>query len=415
MRSLLLLVTLLVLPAPAQDPPAGDDLDDLVRRYVAGGEKERASAAEKLRQVPALSRKESRRWRARILKLMARTTRRLRTRGTGYLYDEDAGRGKYIVAGGSNRAGLIIGLHGGGVGSADCRGAASAWRGAVQSAHMVGLFPEAIEATEAAWGDEKTVRFVLDLLAAARCTFRFDQDRVYVVGHSMGGYGAWTLCGRYADRFAGGISFAGAPTPVFAGEEVRRIEYGVLPNLRNLAFWSFHSADDPRVPIVVTRYAASRMKELCEQDPGGYRFHFEEVDGRGHAFPARGAGPALKWVTGTKRDPHPRRVVWQAFDRRPDHRYWVAWKRPEPGYTVKAEWDGGSEFRFTGDAFPEDLALLLDDSMTDLDKPVRVLFDGGAVFEGTVERRLLTLLRTAERGDPGLVFSARVPLERPDK
>src|SRR4029078_785097 len=100
-------------------------------------------------------------------------------------------------------------------GQADCGGAAGSWRGAIESAGMIGIFPEAMKATGAAWGDDITVKFIVDLLAAAQRTFTFDPDRVYVVGHSMGGYGAWTWGGRFSDPVAALVSVARAPPPIF--------------------------------------------------------------------------------------------------------------------------------------------------------------------------------------------------------
>ena len=191
----------------------------------------------------------------------------------------------------------MFGLHGGGVGQADCGGAASSWRSAIGKAGMIGIFPEAIEATEAAWGDDVTVKFILDLLAAAQRTFTFDADHVYVVGHSMGGYGAWTWGGRFSDRLAAVVSFAGAPTPIFdEGKKVTGIQPGVLPNLYNVPIWVYHSLDDPQVPIAPTRFAVNELKSLAAANPGAYVFHYEEEEKQGHAFPPKGPNPALAWM-----------------------------------------------------------------------------------------------------------------------
>jgi predicted esterase len=59
-----------------------------------------------------------------------------------------------------------------------------------------------------------------------------DPDRIYVIGGSMGGYGAWEFISRYPDKFAAGLPWDGGGSPQAA------------PVLRNMAVWSSHNIDD---------------------------------------------------------------------------------------------------------------------------------------------------------------------------
>ena len=63
----------------------------------------------------------------------------------------------------------------------------------------------------------------------------------------------------------------------------------------------------------------------------------------------------------------------------------------------------------------EELAIRLDDTMVDLDKPVRVVWkDGSVLHEGVAPRSIAVLSTTlAERGDPRGVFSAEVRVRIP--
>jgi pimeloyl-ACP methyl ester carboxylesterase len=275
---------------------------------------------------------------------------------------------------------------------------------------MIGIFPEAIEATEAAWGDDVTVRFMLDLLAAAQRTFTFDPDRVYVVGHSMGGYGAWTWGGRFADRLAAVVSFAGAPTPIFDdAKKVTGIQPGVVPNLRNVPIWVYHSADDPQVPIAPTRFAVQELDALAGAQPGAYLHHYEEEEKQGHAFPPKGPNPALAWMAQKKREPLPRKIVWQAFyDRADQSSYWICCDEPVRGSTLQGSWDGKSAFEIKGDVAAGKAGVLLNDAMCDLDRPVTITIAGKA-SAAVAKRTLAVLLRSARRRwDPNLLFSACV-------
>lgn len=412
----LLLLAAILPSVGAQRPPTRSEIDKLIAQYLDAPDDELPDLEARLATVPALNKRDAKSWVKKVRKRLARKRgkKRLVTKGVGWFYDEKTRRGKYIVAGGGQAKGLVFGLHGGGRGSADCTSAASAWRGAIRSAGMIGIFPEAIEATEAAWGDEVTVRFVFDLLEAARNTFKFDPDRVYVVGHSMGGYGAWTLGGRFADRFAGAVSFAGSPTPVVGdGGAINGIEHGVLPNFRNLPLWVYHSSDDPRVPIPPVTYCVDDLRQRRKDDPKGYLLRTELVDGRGHAFPAKGPGPAIGWITKHKRQRHPRRVVWEPFEDEPGSRYWLEWLEPTTGGGVDARWDGKQSFEISGSAVASELALRLSDEMLNLDRKVKVSVDDSLVYDGNVERSLLVLLRSArERKDPGMLFTARLVLAK---
>lgn len=392
--------------------PNLEEQKKLAREYVQAEAGQLQELGARLKSVPALTKNDVATWTAWLKKEM-KTGPKLATKGTNYFYDEKAKRGKYIVSGGSNTKGLVFGLHGGGEGSADCTGAASSFRGAVEGIGMVGIYPEAIEATEAAWGDDVTVKFLMDLLVAAKRTFNVDWDRVYVVGHSMGGYGAWTWGGRFSDRLAAVASFAGAPTPIWGeGKSVIGIQPGVLSNFRNVPLWVYHSTDDPRVPIPPVQFAIREIKELKAAHPEGFDFVYEEVEKRGHDFPAKGPGPGLKWIATKTRSTRPKNILWEPFYERPDQSYWLAADRPKRGELIEARWDGTSKFEVTGTGAKDDtgIAVLLNESMVDFSKPVSLKIHGKVAFEGLPTHSLLTLLDSYRaRQDLNLLFTARIP------
>ena len=50
--------------------------------------------------------------------------------------------------------------------------------------------------------------------------------------------------------------------------------------------------------------------------------------------------------------------------------------------------------------------------MANLDQPIEVISGGKTVFKGKVERSIGVISRTlAQRGDPGLVFSAAITVD----
>jgi predicted esterase len=66
--------------------------------------------------------------------------------------------------------------------------------------------------------------------------YRIDADRVYLVGNSMGGNGAWALAMHSPGRFAAIAPICGRGDPTTVGR------------LRDVPTWAFHGADDRIVP-----------------------------------------------------------------------------------------------------------------------------------------------------------------------
>lgn len=67
--------------------------------------------------------------------------------------------------------------------------------------------------------------------------YHVDEDRVYLTGLSMGGFGTWDWGGSNPERFAALVPICGAASPIRARA------------LKNVPVWAFHGAEDPRVPL----------------------------------------------------------------------------------------------------------------------------------------------------------------------
>jgi predicted peptidase len=103
------------------------------------------------------------------------------------------------------------------------------------------------------WWDPYLLRGLLDEITAS---YRVDEDRLYVTGLSMGGFGTWALIALDPDRFAAAAPICGGGTP--------RLMCGV----GRLPVWAFHGADDPVVPL----RRSGEMVEALEACGGDVRF-----------------------------------------------------------------------------------------------------------------------------------------------
>lgn len=92
-----------------------------------------------------------------------------------------------------------------------------------------------------------------------------DEDRVYVMGLSMGGYGTWDLIERNPDLFAAAVAMCSGGDP----------EYAVC--LQEMPILIVHGDADGTVPV-----AGSRGMVAALEEAGSTAYHYVEVPGASH-------------------------------------------------------------------------------------------------------------------------------------
>jgi poly(3-hydroxybutyrate) depolymerase len=225
-----------------------------------------------------------------------------------------------------------------------------------------------------------------------------DRDRVYLMGYSAGGDGVYQVAPRMADRFAAASMMAGHPN-----------ESSPL-GLRNLPFALHVGANDSAYDRnKVAREYGDKLDELRKADSLGYEHLVEIHPGRAHWMNREDAS-AVPWMAKFRRNPTPKKVVWNQDDVTHDRFYWLA---VPPGQakarsTVVASIEG-QEVRIEKAEGVEKLIIRLDDRLLDLDKPVKVTSGGKTLFEGLAPRTISTLEETLRGpGDPKLAFPTEI-------
>ena len=106
---------------------------------------------------------------------------------------------------------------------------------------------------------------VLDIIERVKDICNIDTDRIYLVGHSMGGWGTWWLGLRHPDIFASICPMAGmAPIELMA-------------NAEHLSPLIIHDSTDPIVNVEHSRNAVNHLKNL------NIDFEYREEKGYGHS------------------------------------------------------------------------------------------------------------------------------------
>ncbi len=97
--------------------------------------------------------------------------------------------------------------------------------------------PFVIVAPQVPAGGRWTVGRVAAALDDAIARYRIDEDRVYLTGLSMGGFGTWEAIQRMPERFAAAVPICGGGLPLG------------IDAAASVPVWNFHGAMDPVVPI----------------------------------------------------------------------------------------------------------------------------------------------------------------------
>lgn len=223
-------------------------------------------------------------------------------------------------------------------------------------------------------------------------------DKVYVMGYSAGGDGAYRMAPRMADYWAAASMMAGHPG-----------EASPL-NLRNIGFMVWMGENDAAYDrnSLAVGYGAM-MDSLQASDPEGYPHKTTIVQGCGH-WMNRVDTAAVEWMANYLRQPYPRRVVWrQEPTCLRDCFYNITIPREEmaEGKELRVDYEGNRILVSKSDY--EMFSVYLNDNIVDLSKEVEVVLDGKSIFHGMVPRKELHIRETAaKRLDPAYVFCSRI-------
>ena len=241
-------------------------------------------------------------------------------------FDEPApgrtsGRVYWYVPDGIDRsrpAALLVFLHGGSTDSPDTAPGnyfsdEKQWlMPDITNAPFIVVAPSAPPAPDGSRWNRDGVSKVIDAtIAAAQRKFKIDPDRIFLGGHSMGGYGAYHLGQILADRFAGVWISAGgwweADYRSFLGTPVY-IQHGALDCSPRPGYSGGH--DKPRRHHWCGVSFARAAHDLMLRD-GVEHVYDEHSEGHSLAFPA--AKEAMRrffaWTAGKRRNPYAKRTA----------------------------------------------------------------------------------------------------------
>ena len=296
---------------------------------------------------------------------------------------------------------LYISLHGGGGTAPEVND--QQWdnqQKLYQPAEGVYLCPRAITNTWDLHFRPESDGFYEEIIRMMVARLGVNPDKVYVMGYSAGGDGVWRLAPRMADHWAAASMMAGHPGDVS------------LLNLRNLPFMIWCGALDAAYDrnLRCTERIAE-MDSLQKADPAGYVHEGHIVEGKEHWMDLVDAA-AVPWMARYRRNPAPDKIVWRQEEELKPYFYWIGAPTGERarGKEVRVSRSGNTIAIEKCDYSA--LTVYLNDTMADLDKPVRVTYGDKVLFEGPVKRTPAVMRQTLrERQDPSFLYPVRIDVK----
>lgn len=243
-------------------------------------------------------------------------------------------------------------------------------------------------------------RDVLKCIEMAKQKFNVDEDRVYLVGSSMGGFGTWNVATRHPQLFA-------AIAPIYGGgdyhvslpkETVAKMapweEYvndkssstAQLESLLDMPILVSHGDIDQSVDVDLSRYLVRLLQRW------DYDVRYIEVPGKGHEELGLW-DQTIPWLLQHRRNSAPRKVRVRAADLRTASAYWVEVTQridPREFMVVNAEVLQGNIIQVESKNVGE-VSLTPDSRLIDYTKPIRLVWNGNISTASSLREKKMVL------------------------
>ncbi|MDF2439862.1 MAG: hypothetical protein JWN98_846 [Abditibacteriota bacterium] len=298
--------------------------------------------------------------------------------------------------------GLVIAMHGGGGTAKEVND--SQWAGMQRHykdhPEAGGYLYLALRAPNDTWNgfyDVYVYPLVANLIRQFSLFGEVDPNKVFLIGYSHGGYGAFAIGPKMPDRFAAIHASAAAPTD---GETVAK-------TLRNTVFSTMVGEHDTMYGRLerVRRFQAE-VRDLRGTRTDIYPVRVDVMEGFQHGNLKD--HDKIAEMAPAVRNPVPRELTWLMTDEVITDFFWL--HTDEPGKTREIDATcHNNQIRVTTTGVSS-ASLLLDSRLIDFAKPVQLELNGQKTQHRVVPS-LRTLCETLQhRGDPDLAFCARLSL-----
>lgn len=228
-----------------------------------------------------------------------------------------------------------------------------------------------------------------------------DPNKVFIMGYSHGGYGAFAIGPKIPYRFAAIHSSAAAPTDgQTSAKTLRSTRFTFMVGEKDKAYGRRERCEK----------FAKQIKALQDANEDAYPVEFMFKKGYGHGgLPDR---DMIGQMYDHERNPAPKHVTWEQTDTVVNRFFWLATDNPARGQLIDAQIDGNTIHVKTENC--NSFSIFLDRRLIDADKPV-VIKMGEKEHTVAYKPSFETLCRTiAETGDINLAFDFEIKINLED-
>jgi len=222
-----------------------------------------------------------------------------------------------------------------------------------------------------------------------------DADKVFIMGYSHGGYGAFFIGPKMPDRFAAIHASASAPTDgTISAKSLRNTRFTFMIGENDTAYGRRERCEK----------FAKEIDALRKENPGDYPVAMEFQKGFGHGgLPDR---DKIKDMYRYQRQPMPKHLTWEPTDPFLKDFFWLSIDKPARGQSVDVKIEGNKAVVRADKV--EQFSLCVDRRLVDTEQPLGLIVNGKASrvkLTPTFSTLCESILR---RGDLGLAASCRI-------
>jgi len=225
-----------------------------------------------------------------------------------------------------------------------------------------------------------------------------DVDKVFIMGYSHGGYGAFYLGPKMPDRFAAIHASASAPTDgTICAKSLRNTRFTFMIGEKDTAYGRRERCE---------KFAAE-IETLRKENPGDYPVAMEFQKGFGHGgLPDR---DKIKDMYSYHRNPVPKHLTWEPTDPFLKDFFWLSIEKPSKGQSIDVK-AAGNKVTIRTDKV-EALTLWLDHRLVDANQPIELLVNGKASSQKLTPSFATLCESILRRGDVRLAASGRIEID----
>jgi pimeloyl-ACP methyl ester carboxylesterase len=243
-------------------------------------------------------------------------------------------------------------------------------------------------------------RDVMKCIEMAKQRFSVDDDKVYLMGSSMGGFGTWNVATRHPELFAAiAPIYGGGDYHVFISKEnIERMSASEIfvnekssstaqmESLLNMPILVSHGDQDQSVNVNLSRYIVRLLQRW------NYDVRYIEVPEKGHADLGLW-DQIISWLLQHRRNAAPKHVRVRSADLRTASAYWVkVGQRNTPSEFVDVDAEALEDNMIRVDSKNVcELSLTPDKTLVDYDKPIRVMWNGKITLVRDVQAEPIVL------------------------